>query len=374
MGKERRERVRTVEYQPQSVKETLVEMKDAVDAVVDIALCAVITDDADLAADTLDIEERIDRLHYQGQMSLMLSARNPGEAERLLGLMRAVNATEKLADAAERIAGTVDTGNDLPADLRDEMDADPRFPRPVTVDDDMAGNDIGGMLDADNGIGGVVAVRRAGEYRFAPEDTFTLQEGDTAIVRRNQAAAAPSGGIVGAIGTLNRHRALAVDLGYEAAVREDLALAEEVMDMEMDAEVQKKDILATICRACADLDDPADYAGLFPVVESLADAVDAAMDVADVVVRDLRVHDVMGEALRETRTVVFSITVGSGSDAAGATVSDLQEMEGGIRVRAVRTDEDWLPLPPRDHELTAGDTVILKCPSSSRETIEALFR
>jgi uncharacterized protein with PhoU and TrkA domain len=98
-----------VEYEPRSVKELLVEMKDLSELIVDLAYSTVIFDSQEFKEEVLDLEERLDKLLYQVRMQILMATRTRQDAEELIGILQVAESAEKISDAAEEIAQLVDT-------------------------------------------------------------------------------------------------------------------------------------------------------------------------------------------------------------------------------------------------------------------------
>ena len=76
------------EYQPKSVKELFIEMKNIVELMVDLAYTSILFGDKEIAEEVLDLEERMDLLNYHLMTHAVLAARNPKEAEQALQNLR----------------------------------------------------------------------------------------------------------------------------------------------------------------------------------------------------------------------------------------------------------------------------------------------
>jgi uncharacterized protein with PhoU and TrkA domain len=97
-----------VEYEPRSVKELLVEMKDSSELIVDLAYSAVIFDSDEFLDEVLQLEERLDKLLYQIRIQIMMATRTREDAEELIGVLQVAMAAEQIGNAAEEIARLVE--------------------------------------------------------------------------------------------------------------------------------------------------------------------------------------------------------------------------------------------------------------------------
>ncbi|HDI53103.1 MAG TPA: potassium channel protein [Candidatus Bathyarchaeota archaeon] len=99
--------VEKVEYRPTSVYETLLEMKDISELMIDLAYSSVLLNSRELAEEVLELEKRMDTLVYVLNMNLMLAARDREDAEKLSGVAKIGSLTNSISDAAADIAGIV---------------------------------------------------------------------------------------------------------------------------------------------------------------------------------------------------------------------------------------------------------------------------
>ena len=97
-----------VEYEPRSVKDLLVEMKDSSELIVDLAYSAVIFDSDEFLEQVLQLEERLDQLQYQIRIQIMMATRTREDAEEMIGILQVASAAEQLGNAAEEIARLVE--------------------------------------------------------------------------------------------------------------------------------------------------------------------------------------------------------------------------------------------------------------------------
>ncbi|PSQ33816.1 potassium channel protein, partial [Halobacteriales archaeon QS_9_70_65] len=107
-----------VGYEPISVKELLIEMKDTSELLIDLAYSAVLHGSEELAREVLALEERMDRLRMRARMSLLMAARNPDEVEALAPVLGLTAGADRISDAAGDIAKIVLGDIGLPEAMR----------------------------------------------------------------------------------------------------------------------------------------------------------------------------------------------------------------------------------------------------------------
>ncbi len=100
-------RLKKIEYTPISVRETLLQLKDISELMIDLSYSAIILNDKELAKEVLELEERIDNMLYILDMNLMLAARDPEDAEALAGVAHVGVFMNAISDAAAEIADLV---------------------------------------------------------------------------------------------------------------------------------------------------------------------------------------------------------------------------------------------------------------------------
>lgn len=100
-------RVKKIRYKAVPVRETLIQMKDISEIMIDLAYSAAVMDNKALAEEVVQLEKRMDDLVYVLNMNLMLSARDSKDAEALAGVQRVGALTNVISDAAGDIAALV---------------------------------------------------------------------------------------------------------------------------------------------------------------------------------------------------------------------------------------------------------------------------
>jgi uncharacterized protein with PhoU and TrkA domain len=100
-------RVKKTSYKAIPVRETLVQMKDLSEIMIDLAYSAAIMDNKPLAEEVTQLEKRMEDLVYDLNMNLMLSARTAKDAEALAVVQRVGSLTNMMSDAAGDIAALV---------------------------------------------------------------------------------------------------------------------------------------------------------------------------------------------------------------------------------------------------------------------------
>ncbi|ELY64154.1 potassium channel family protein [Natronococcus jeotgali] len=405
----------SIEYEPVSVKDVLVEMKDTAELLIDLSYSAVLHRNEDLAREVLRLERRMDVLEMRARMGLLMASRNPGDAEQLAPVLGIVAATGTISDAAGDIAKIVLEEMGLPEAMRAALpEAAGVLVRGVVDADspyaDRTLQDID--LESETGVR-VIALRRGGrrlssddpsgsggagdeDWLLNPGPTTTIAPDDVAFLRGPDAAiegvyetltGSPYEGpavetpdvddlerAVDTIVHMKNLSELAIDLAYSSVLFDSEGLAEEVRNLEVEVDAMQSRFEAWTLRAAGDAPDPVALRGLIRLGTSTEVISDAALDLSEGVFREIEVHPVVGMAVGESDEIIARIEVESGSTLDGTTIAaGVPETEPTMSVIAIRRpDEGWLLVGDADAEIREGDVLISKGTRTAAEAFEEL--
>ena len=392
-----------VGYEPVSVKAVLAEMKDTAELLIDLSYSAVLLDSDEVAAEVLELEERMDVLQLRARMSLLMAARSPDDAEGLAPVLGVVGAAEKISDAAGDIAKVVLEEVGLPAELRWALpEAIETLVRAELVaDSSLAGETLGGLaLEAETGVR-VLAVRRAEGWLLNPDADTRLGAGDILLIRGPETGiqavypdvtgepyeppepvepeVADLDRAVDSIVLMKDMSELAVDLAYGAVLFDSENLAEEVFELEAEVDALQSRFEAWTLRAAARVEDPVSLRGLVQFAGAVEVISDAALEISEGVLRGIGTHPVVAEAVRESDEVIVRREVGAGAELDGTTLGGLTvKTRTGMRIIGVRrtdpeADKLWVLSPGPETRLDAGDIVLAKGPRGGVDRLAELL-
>ncbi|HET7325080.1 MAG TPA: TrkA C-terminal domain-containing protein [Halococcus sp.] len=406
---------REVGYEPRSVKQLVAEMKDIAELMIDLSYSAVLLGSDEVAEEVLKLEDEMDILQLQTHMSLLMASRSTDDAEALAPVLGIVGATEKVSDATGDIAKIVLEDIGLPDAVRAALpDAIETLVRArVSPDARFAEKTLGDLnLETETGIR-AIALRREGEWVLNPTHETTLRAGDVVLFRGPEEAVAgvyqsttgeayippepPEPAIddleraMDSVVLMKNMSELAVDLAYGAVLFDSQDIAREVLSLEAEVDALQSRFEAWTLRAAGRVDDPVSLRGLVHLARSTEVISDAALEIAEGVLRGLGSHPVIAEAVRESDEVIVRLSVERGSELDGTTLGErMVKTETGMRVIAVRrtgrtavtdesaTDEtvthtdDWVVSPGPETELHAGNVLLAKGPRAAAERLSAL--
>ncbi|THE66094.1 potassium channel protein [Salinadaptatus halalkaliphilus] len=388
----------SVAYEPVSVKDVLVEMKDTAELLIDLSYSAVLHRNEDLAREVLRLEERMDVLELRARMSLMMAVRNPDDAERLAPVLSIVSAADDISDAAGDIAKIVLEEMGLPEAMRAALpEATEALVRGVVDDDSVYADRTLADIDLESETGvRVIALRRGEEWLLNPGPETTIAAEDVALLRGPVASieavfkrltdTAYETPAVDEVGVDDLERAvdtiihmknlseLAVDLAYSSVLFDSEGLAEEVRNLEVEVDAMESRFEAWTLRAAADADDPVALRGLIRLGSTTEVISDAAVDISEGVLRDLEVHPVVELAVQESDEIISRVEVAAGSDLDGtAVIAGVPDLESTMSIIAIRRpSEGWILIGDSDGEIEAGDVLISKGTRTAAAALEGL--
>jgi uncharacterized protein with PhoU and TrkA domain len=170
--------VERVEYTPVSVRETLIQMKDISELMIDLAYSAALFNNRGLAEEVMELERRMDTLVYILNMNLMLAARDKEDAESLAGVAKVGSLTNSISDAAADIAGIVLNEIGVHPIVREVFQRTEEHLARVQMSESsiLAGKTVDDMdLAAEVGVD-IIAVRRGRHWMINPEKEIILPE------------------------------------------------------------------------------------------------------------------------------------------------------------------------------------------------------
>jgi uncharacterized protein with PhoU and TrkA domain len=389
-----------MDEQPRTVKELLVELKDASELMVDLAYAAVFFNEEKLAQEVDRLEERMSDHLRRLRITAMLAARSPEDAEAMAGVLWIADAIEGVGDAASDIARVVAARLGIPDALRrdlrhaDEMTARVRLREEAPA----AGRTLRDLsLPTETGMW-VMAIRSGMDWRFDPGPDDVVSVGDVLLVRGPEEgvdlvralAGAPSlarsdtedppplselDRAVDILVELKDLSEAAVGMAYSAVLFNNRSLAAEVGTLEGRSDILHDELESWVLRAAPEARDPDALRGLLRLAAASEYVCDAARDLTWYVEQGEPLHPVVQLALEETEETSAETVVEPGSPAAGRSLAELKvETETGMFVLAVQRGSRWIYRPRGRFTLQEGDRLISVGPEEGEEALIGLVR
>lgn len=382
-----------IAYKPIPVRELLLEMKNLSELMIDLAYSAALYNDKDLAEDVLALEARVDNLAYLLEIEIMIAARDPRDAEQLIGVSTVAASTDKISDAAADIAAIVTRNIGIHPivgvifeKVEERLMKVTVKPNSKLINKQIDDLDLAVTMGVD-----IIAIRRNKDWILDPKEEERVLEGDTLITR-----GAPSGieeiknlaedkikaintaelekfeKIVSKFVELKNTSELMMDLAYSSLMLNSKELAEEVERLE-----EKMDQLHTEFELLALTSDfkkeeASGFLGLIRLGIATEKIADAAADMAEVVLRGVEPHPILKLAIEEAEETVVQACVAADSQLVGQTLKEAQiNQETGMVVLVIKRGEKCLR-PRGDYRISVGDVLVASGYADGADALEKL--
>jgi len=154
---------------------------------------------------------------------------------------------------------------------------------------------------------------------------------------------------------------LMVDLGYAALFFDNVAMAEEVMDLEERLDGLVHEMREVCILAARSPHDAEQMSSVLHVISSIERIGNAAVDIARIVIHRLGIPAALVADLAAADEVSHRVRVRDSSDLAGRSLADVElPVEVGMRVVAIRRGKEWIIDPDGDEVMLPDDVLFLR--------------
>lgn len=372
-------KIEKIDYQFISAKDVLTRMKTYSELMIDLAYSALLFSSEELSNYVLELENRVERLGYQLQMSLSLSVRDKEDAEMSVGLFRVANAATKISNAAADIAALAQMGGDVHPVLKRVFAyvEESLAQAAISQDSELAGTTIDEIWDKYEINVDLIATRIEGDWTVNPDGAHTLQKGEVVFARGSdheidkfvhlatgkmpkrspKTDDEPPDPLDRVMLEMKETSEFMVSLAYAAVTFGDTELAEEVDELEdrVDdlCDIMTKEVLAMSENINARW-------GLINVAFATEQIADAAWEIAMVQMRGLPTHPLLKAIVDEAEEVVARVLVPDDFPMNGKPLEELALDDNyGIYILSIKRGGHWFHQPSDEFHLKAGDTLIV---------------
>lgn len=178
--------------------------------------------------------------------------------------------------------------------------------------------------------------------------------------------------IVDKLVTLKDTSELMIDLAYSSLLLNSQALAEEVEALENHMDNLHTDFERIVLASGFKPEESKDFLGLIRLGVVTEQIADAAMEIADVVLKGLDPHPILKLVIEEAEETVTRVMVSETSRLVGKKIREAQIQEDtGMWVLVIRRGNWWLR-PRPDTIIKAGDILIASGYAEGEADFEAL--
>ena len=178
--------------------------------------------------------------------------------------------------------------------------------------------------------------------------------------------------IVDKLVTLKDTSELMIDLAYSSLLLNSQALAEEVEALENHIDDLHTDFERLVLSSGFKPEESKDFLGLIRLGVVTEQIADAAMEIADVVLKGLEPHPILKLVIEEAEETVTRVTVSETSPLVGKKIREAQIQEDtGMWVLVIRRGNWWLRPRPAT-VIKAGDVLIASGYAAGEEDFREL--
>jgi uncharacterized protein with PhoU and TrkA domain len=164
-----------------------------------------------------------------------------------------------------------------------------------------------------------------------------------------------------------------VDLAFAVLVLEDRDLAKQLSRLEERMNELMYQIRGAAAVVTRKLEEAKLITGILQVASAAESISDAVESIADFILRGMKVHPVICEAIGEADERIAVLEIGGDSPVAGRKISELNlPPTRGAWPLAVKRCAEWIIPPKPDTELMSGDILVCKGSEESLRIIEQM--
>ena len=165
---------------------------------------------------------------------------------------------------------------------------------------------------------------------------------------------------------------LMIDLAYSSLLLNSQALAEEVAALEDYMDNLHTEFERLVLASGFTPEESKDFLGLIRLGVVTEEIADAAMEIADVVLKGLEPHPILKLVIEEAEETVTKVTVSETSTLVGKKIREAQiQEETGMWVLVIRREKSWLR-PRPNTVIYPGDVLIAAGYAEGEEDLEVL--
>lgn len=163
-----------------------------------------------------------------------------------------------------------------------------------------------------------------------------------------------------------------IDLAYSSLLLDSRELAEEVQALEERVDNLHTEFELLVLSSGFKPEESKDFLGLIRLGVVTEEIADAAMEIADVVLRGLEPHPILRRVIKEAEETVTRVRVSNMSPLVGKNLREAQiQEETGMWVLVIRRGKKWLR-PRSDTMIKAGDILIASGYAEGEEDFKEL--
>jgi len=165
---------------------------------------------------------------------------------------------------------------------------------------------------------------------------------------------------------------LMLDLAYSALLYHNKEIAKEVIELEDQINNLYEDIQRKSLQKCKNDENIDRSLILIRMADAIERFADCALDIADVVLREIELHPVLKKSLEESDVVMLKKIVKESSYLEGKTIDETKiAIEMGMWIVAVKRGENWYYGPEKNFKFRGGDVIFVRGPEESEVKLDS---
>lgn len=166
---------------------------------------------------------------------------------------------------------------------------------------------------------------------------------------------------------------LMIDLAYSSLIYKNRDIAEEVMFLENHVNDLTNDFQAEAMRRGFEEGDMTKALLLVRLAKSVEEISDGAMQIADVILRDVEPHPVIYLSVMESEVIITTATVSEDSDLVGRDLGEIKlPSKCGMWVIAIKRGGRFQYGPEKRTVVQSGDVLVARGPEDGEEVLMEL--
>lgn len=166
---------------------------------------------------------------------------------------------------------------------------------------------------------------------------------------------------------------LMVDLAYSAVFYDSEGIAHEVQELEEEVGTMLTEIQRLTLESVKDDELGVDTSMVLLRVAQAAEVIaNSALEIADVVLRDVELHPILAETIRTSDSSITKVVLSPDSRFCGPSLAEMElETETGLRILAVKRSGKWITRVDGAFHLRADDLLIAVGPHEAQAEFTA---
>ncbi len=166
---------------------------------------------------------------------------------------------------------------------------------------------------------------------------------------------------------------LMIDLAYSSLMYDNHEIAEEVRQMDKEVEELSYEVQEDALNMAIKDKDVSKALSVIHLTYTLQNISKAALQIADVVLRDVKTHPVIRLSFRDSEVIITTAHVSDDSDLVGRTLGQTKvASQSGMWVIAIRRGRKYIYGPDQHTEIAAGDLLFARGPEDGEEYFKDL--